>query len=50
MENNTESKVVTIRLDKKLRFLLELAARSRRLTISAYIQWILKDLLEKNDN
>jgi hypothetical protein len=39
------SKTVTVKLDKKLRFAMELAARSRRLTISSYIEYALKEYL-----
>jgi hypothetical protein len=33
--------VVTIRLDPKLRYLVELAARQQRRTVSALIEWVL---------
>ena len=37
----TRSETVTVRLDPKLRYLSELAARKQRRTLSSYIEWTL---------
>lgn len=49
------SETVTVRLDPKLRYLAELAARKQRRTLSSYIEWAIEDSLDRtqlygNDN
>jgi hypothetical protein len=39
------SETVTVRLDPKLRYLAELAARKQRRTLSSYIEWALEESL-----
>jgi hypothetical protein len=41
------SETVTIRLDPKLRYLTELAARKQRRTVSSFIEWAIEDALDK---
>src|SRR5262245_57970471 len=41
--NRTET--VTIRLDPKLRYLTELAARKQRRTVSSFIEWAIEQAL-----
>lgn len=41
----TRSEVTTIRLDQKLRYLAELAARKHRRTLSSYIEWAVENSL-----
>ncbi|MCW5205505.1 hypothetical protein VU08_01035 [Desulfobulbus sp. F5] len=43
--NLTRSEVVTVRLDPKLKFAAELAARKQRRTISSFIEWTLEKAL-----
>jgi predicted transcriptional regulator len=43
----SRSETVTVRLDPKLRYLAELAARMHRRTLSSYIEWAIKDSLDK---
>jgi hypothetical protein len=40
------SETVTVRLDPKLRYLAELAARKQRRTISSFIEWAVEDSLK----
>ena len=40
--NLTRSQVVTVRLDPKLKFAAELAARKQRRTISSFIEWAIE--------
>ena len=40
------SETVTVRLDPKLRYLAELAARKQRRTLSSYIEWAIEDNLK----
>ena len=40
------SETVTVRLDPKLRYLAELAARKQRRTLSSYIEWAIEQSLE----
>ncbi len=40
--NLTRSEVVTVRLDPKLKFAAELAARKQRRTISSFIEWAIE--------
>jgi predicted transcriptional regulator len=40
-----KSEVVTVRLDPKLKYLAELAARRLRRTLSSYIEWAIEDSL-----
>jgi len=40
------SETVTVRLDPKLRYLAELAARRQRRTLSSYIEWAIEDSLK----
>ncbi|MDH4316888.1 MAG: hypothetical protein OEV64_00730 [Desulfobulbaceae bacterium] len=42
----TRSQVVTVRLDPKLKFAAELAARKQRRTISSFIEWAIEQALE----
>lgn len=41
------SETVTIRLDPKLRYLAELAARKQRRTLSSFIEWAIEDSLSR---
>lgn len=41
----TRSETVTVRLDPKLRYLAELAARKQRRTVSSFIEWAIEDSL-----
>ena len=41
----TRSETVTVRLDPKLRYLAELAARQHRRTLSSYIEWAIEESL-----
>lgn len=42
----SRSETVTVRLDPKLRYLAELAARRQRRTVSSYIEWAIEDSLK----
>jgi len=42
----TRSQVVTVRLDPKLKFAAELAARKQRRTISSFIEWAVEQAIE----
>lgn len=42
----TRSEQVSIRLDPKLRYLAELAARKQRRTLSSYVEWAVEKSLE----
>jgi len=42
----SRSETVTVRLDPKLRYLAELAAREHRRTLSSYIEWAIKASLD----
>lgn len=42
----SRSETVTVRLDPKLRYLAELAARRQRRTLSSYIEWAMEDSLK----
>ena len=44
----SRSETVTVRLDPKLRYLAELAARLHRRTLSSYIEWAIVGSLENN--
>ena len=41
------SQVATLRLDPKLRYLLELAARKQRRTMSSYLEWAAEQSLDR---
>lgn len=41
------SETVTVRLDPKLRYLAELAARKQRRTLSSFIEWAVEDSLSR---
>jgi len=41
-----KSEIVTVRLDPKLRFIAELAARMQRRTLSSFIEWAIETALE----
>lgn len=41
------SETVTVRLDPKLRYLADLAARKQRRTLSSYIEWAIEDSLDR---
>ena len=43
--NLTRSQVVTVRLDPKLKFAAELAARKQRRTISSFIEWAVEQAI-----
>jgi len=43
----SRSETVTVRLDPKLRYLAELAARKHRRTLSSYIEWAIEESLGK---
>jgi predicted transcriptional regulator len=43
----SRSETVTVRLDPKLRYLAELAARKQRRTLSSYIEWAIEDSLSR---
>lgn len=43
----TRSETVTVRLDPKLRYLAELAARKQRRTLSSFIEWAIEDSLQR---
>lgn len=45
----SRSETVTVRLDPKLRYLAELAARIHRRTLSSYIEWAVEQSLEAVD-
>ena len=45
----SRSETVTVRLDQKLRYLAELAARKHRRTLSSYIEWAIKTSLDSED-
>jgi hypothetical protein len=42
-----KSEVVTVRLDPKLKYLAELAARKHRRTLSSYIEWAVEQSLSR---
>ena len=44
----SRSETVTVRLDPKLRYLAELAARLQRRTLSSYIEWAIERSLDNN--
>jgi hypothetical protein len=46
-KNKRKSEVVTVRLDPKLKYLAELAARRFRRTLSSYIEWAIEDSLSR---
>lgn len=41
------TEVVTVRLDPRLRYLAELAARKQRRTLSSFIEWVIEDSLNR---
>lgn len=43
----SRSETVTVRLDPKLRYLAELAARKQRRTLSSFIEWSIEDSLNR---
>jgi hypothetical protein len=45
--DSVRSKVVGVRLDPKLRYLAEIAARKQRRTISSFIEWAIEDSLNR---
>lgn len=42
----SRSETVTVRLDPKLRYLADLAARKQRRTLSSYVEWAIEDSLQ----
>ena len=46
-ERKRKSEVVTVRLDPKLKYMAELAARRLRRTLSSYIEWVIEDSLSR---
>ncbi len=43
----SRSETVTVRLDQKLRYLAELAARKHRRTLSSFIEWAIEDTFSR---
>lgn len=43
----SRSETVTVRLDPKMRYLAEIAARVQRRTLSSYIEWAVEDALKR---
>jgi hypothetical protein len=43
----SRSETVTVRLDPKLRYLAELAARKQRRTVSSFIEWAIEESLKQ---
>ncbi|MBY0377041.1 MAG: hypothetical protein K2Q33_00575 [Gammaproteobacteria bacterium] len=43
----SRSETVTVRLDPKLRYLADLAARHHRRTLSSFIEWAIEDVLKR---
>jgi hypothetical protein len=43
----SRSETVTVRLDPKLRYLAELAARRSRRTLSSYVEWVIAESLNR---
>jgi uncharacterized protein (DUF1778 family) len=43
----TRTQTVTVRLDPKLRYLAELAARKHRRTVSSFVEWAVEESLSK---
>ena len=43
----TRSETVTVRLEPKLRYLAEVAARTQRRTLSSFIEWAIEDALRQ---
>lgn len=43
----SRSEITTVRLDPKLRYLAELAARKQRRTLSSFIEWAIEDSLDR---
>ncbi|QIG49492.1 hypothetical protein G5V57_18325 [Nordella sp. HKS 07] len=43
----SRSEIVTVRLDPKLRYLTELAARRQRRTVSSFIEWVIEEGLKR---
>ncbi|WP_295539210.1 hypothetical protein [uncultured Pseudacidovorax sp.] len=41
------SEITTVRLDPKLRYLAELAARKQRRTLSSFVEWAIEDTLDR---
>ncbi len=48
-DRKVRSETVTVRLDPKLRYLAELAARKQRRTLSSYVEWAIEASLERVD-
>ena len=45
----SRSETVTVRLDPKLRYLADLASRLHRRTLSSYVEWSIKEALDRVD-
>ncbi|MGE8493675.1 MULTISPECIES: YlcI/YnfO family protein [Comamonas] len=43
----SRSEITTVRLDPKLRYLAEIAARKQRRTLSSFIEWAIEDSLKR---
>ncbi|MCT6721691.1 hypothetical protein [Acidovorax sp. K2F] len=43
----SRSEITTVRLDPKLRYLAELAARKQRRTLSSFVEWAIEDSLDR---
>jgi hypothetical protein len=48
-ENTSRSETVTVRLDPKLRYLADLAAREQQRTLSSFIEWSVRRALSQSD-
>ena len=46
-KKKTRSEIVTVRMDPKLKYGVELAARKQRRTMSSFIQWAVESALEE---
>jgi predicted HicB family RNase H-like nuclease len=49
-ESGKRSEVVTVRLEPKLKYLAELAARKQRRSLSSYVEWAIKQSLSQAHN
>ncbi|HTF67647.1 MAG TPA: hypothetical protein VK638_33710 [Edaphobacter sp.] len=47
--NTSRSETVTVRLDPKIRYIAELAARHQQRTLSSFIEWAVRQVLMKGD-
>lgn len=47
MNKPARSVTVTARLDRRLRYLAEIAARAQRRTLSSFIEWAIRDSIRR---